>query len=263
MADNEFATPAGLKPGAQLDSRFPVAFAEPVSQGYALMTGYFSGKGKSRIGPGAYDLLENIDVHLYCPVGGVFSLTFTRFNGKGYKVAECEGIYSVTNNNGRWAIQLASTLFHEAGYEHDNYPDAKMAHRIGSQGYLAHFGYRNEDVLNDRSVGRGSYQPPLPTGTRVANVSFGYGPRERSGNARAGYSMEGWKTTGVASCLSVSEIAPPRSGGFNTRLDEFVDLAGGMVGQYDYTRLRPERPLLLHATHDKAHVLGGLLAVYR
>jgi hypothetical protein len=140
----------------------------------------------------------------------------------------------------------------------ERYPDAEDTHRIGSQGYLAAFGYRDEQLLNDLSKGRGSYEPELPIGTKRASVSFGYGPRERSRDARNNSPMAGWRTAGVKSRLSVSEVtAQTGTGSTTTNLDEFVELAGGAVGKYDYTRLRPERPLVIHATHDKAHVLGG------
>jgi hypothetical protein len=300
----EFAKPATLKPGAQLDSRFPVSFAQSVSQGLQLIVQHFAalsqrdlpalaktmhfpfaiyeeiepvvvaserellakppatlngtGNGRSRIAKGSYDLLESVNVHLYCPVGGVFSLSFARYTADGNKLLDCEGIYSVTNNDGRWGIQLASTIFHERGYEQNRYPDAEETHRIGSQGYLAAFGYRDEQLLNDLSKGRGSYEPELPVGTKRASVNFGYGPRERSRDARNNTPMSGWRTAGVKSRLNVSEItAQTSSGNFDTNLNEFVELAGGTVGKYDYTRLRPERPLIIHATHDKAHVLGG------
>jgi hypothetical protein len=131
-----------------------------------------------------------------------------------------------------------------------------VAHRLGSQGYLAAFGYRDEELLNNRSLGRGSYEPGLPVGTRTASVSFGYGPRERTNNARDNDPMRGWVVDGVTSRLNVSEVRPP-SGDFDTNLDEFVELAGGTVGEYGYTRLIPTEPLVIHATHDKAHVLGG------
>ena len=300
----DFAQPAGLGPGAQLDSRFPVSFAVPVSEGLRLVMEYFTalnqrdldgiagtlhfpfaiyediepivvenaaglrstppptmngtGRGATRISPGSYDLLESVNVHLYCPVGGVFSLSFTRYTADGHKLLDCDGIYSVTNNDGRWGIQLASTIFHERGYEGNGHPDAEVTHRVGSQGYLAQFGYRNEDTLNDRSVGRGSYEPELPVGTRRASVSFGYGPRDRSNDARNGQPMAGWRTSGVTSRLNVSEVtASTGTGTLQTNLGQFVELAGGAVGDYDYTRLRPDRPLVIHATHDKAHVLGG------
>lgn len=112
--------------------------------------------GQRALLPGSYDLLEGVNVHLYCPVGGAFSLKFTRFTPDGHKLMECDNMISVTNNDGRWAIQLISGIFHEAGYEKNSYPDAEVSYRLGSQGYLAAFGYRDEALLNDRLNGRGS-----------------------------------------------------------------------------------------------------------
>lgn len=300
----DFDKPADLRPGAQLDSRFPVSFSEPVTEGLRLVIAFFTalnqrdvagiadtlhfpfaiyedieplvyetradfvnnppptlngtGSGFTRIAEDSYDMLEGVNVHLYCPVGGVFSLDYTRYNAQGYKLFDCQGVYSVTNNDGRWAIQLISTIWHEVGYEGNEHPDAEIADRIGGQGYLSQFGYRDEEVLNDRSTGRGSYEPELPVGTRRASVSFGYGPRGRSQNARDNDPMQGWIVSGVTSRLNVSVVtAQTGTGTLNTNLDEFIDLAGGTVGEYSYTRLRPQRPLVLHATHDKAHTIGG------
>lgn len=95
-------------------------------------------------------------------------------------------------------------------------------------------------------------------GTRTASVSFGYGPRGRSQDARDNDPMRGWVVSGVTSRLNVGEVtAADSTGTLNTNLAEFSELAGGAVGDYSYTRLRPDRPLLIHATHDKAHILGG------
>jgi hypothetical protein len=41
-AATDFAQPANLRAGAQLDSRFPVSFAEPVAKSFQLVTEYFS-----------------------------------------------------------------------------------------------------------------------------------------------------------------------------------------------------------------------------
>jgi hypothetical protein len=300
----EFPPPPALLPGGQLDSRFPVSFSEPVSQGFRLLTDYFTAlnqrdldgiaqtlhfpfalneqiepvvvesasqllsnppptldaSGGGRIMPGSYDLLEGMNVHLYCPVGAAFSLKFTRFTPDGNKLLVCDGIYSVTNNDGRWGIQMASTIFHELEFLGVEYPDAEAHELRTGANYLAAFGYGNEEILNDPVSQRGSYERALPPGTRTASVDFGYGPRERSRNARENRSMEGWVTEGVASRLRVSTAQPvdPNRRG-NTNLPEFVDLAGGAVGEYGYTRTRPERPVVLHATHDKAHALTGYL----
>jgi len=302
----DFPRPATLRPGAQLDSRFPVSFKDCVSQGFRLVTEYFTalnernldalaatmhfpfaiyediepiivptardlvanpppslnatGRGKSRILRGSYDLLERMNVHLYCPVGGVFSLTFTRYTPDGNKLLICDGIYSVTNNDGRWAIQLASTIVHEADFVGITYPDAEQALIRGEENYLAAFGYGNEKILNDAASSRGSYERPLPVGTRTAGVNFGYGPRERSRDAREGRPMDGWKIKGVTSRLQVSSVTEAsRNRVLNTNLPEFIELAGGAVGAYGYTRERPVRPLIIHATHDKAHVMNGYL----
>lgn len=300
----DFSRPADLPPGAQLDSRYPVAFAEPVSEGLRLVVRFFTamsqrdiegvantlhfpfaiyedieplvfdtaadfvsnpppslnstGQGFTRIANGAYDLLESVNVHLYCPVGGVYSLSYARYNAQGHKLFDCDGVYSVTNNDGRWAIQLISTIWHEQGYEDNEHPDAEETSRVGRQGYLSAFGYNDEELLNNLSVGRGSYEPQLPIGTRRASVSFNYGPRQRSQNARDNDPMLGWRVDGITSRLNVSEVtATTGTGTTDTRLAEFSDLAGGAVGTYSYTRLRPDRPLVIHATHDKAHVLSG------
>ena len=303
-APDEFPKPPGLRPGAQLDSRFPVSFATSVTEGLRLVTEYFvalnqrniegiartlhfpfaiyediepiviqsaadfianppptlnaTGKGKTQILKGSYDLLESISVHLYCPVGSAVSLSFARFTPDGHRHLSCDGIYSVTNNDGRWAIQLVSTIVHEVDFIGINYPDAEQAEIRQSQNYLSQFGYGNEAVLNDLKSSRGSYEPPLPVGTRTASVNFGYGPRERSRDAREGHPMSGWRTKGVKSRLNVSvRTADSVNRTFETNLPEFIELAGGAVGQYAYTRDRPVRPITIHATHDKAHTLNG------
>lgn len=302
----EFPRPEGLRPGGQSDSRFPVSFANPVREGFRLMSDYFTalnqrdlegiadllhfpfaiyenieplvfetredflrnppptlngtGRGPTRIMPGSYDLLESMNVHLYCPVGGAFSLSFTRYTPEGHRLLLCDGIYSVTNNDGRWAIQMASTIFHETDFIGVQYPDAEAADIRGSQNYLAAFGYGNEELLNTPSLGRGSYERPLPVGTRTASVSFGYGPRDRTRNARENRPMDGWRTIGVTSRLNVSvQREVPQGAVLNTDLEEFSDLAGQTVGEYSYTRDLPRRPIVIHATHDKAHTYGGYL----
>jgi hypothetical protein len=303
-AATDFEQPAGLRPGGQLDSRFPVSFAKPVSEGLRLVMEYFTalsqrdaaamvrtlhfpfaiyediepivvqtpadflaappptlngtGRGKSRILRGSYDLLEGINVHLYCPVGAAFSLSFTRYTADGHKQLACDGVYSVTNNDGRWGIQLASTIVHEVDFLGVGYPDAELATTRAEQNYLGAFGYGNEAILNDPTTSRGTYEPPWPVGTRTAGVNFGYGPRERSRDAREGHPMSGWKTKGVKSRLAVTvRSEESRNRAIDTNLAEFNALAGGSVGEYAYTRDRPVRPVVIHATHDKAHTLAG------
>src|SRR3546814_19728803 len=76
-----------------------------------------TGSGPTQISPHSYDLLESVNVHLYCPVGGVFSLGFTRYQPEGDKLFDCEGIYAVTNNDGRWAIEMVRSEERRGGKE--------------------------------------------------------------------------------------------------------------------------------------------------
>ena len=70
--------------------------------------------------------------------------------------------------------------------------------------------------------------------------------------------MTGWRTKGVKSRLSVNTVTEEsRNRVIATNLPEFIELAGGAVGEYSYTRDLPTRPVSIHATHDKAHTLGG------
>ena len=293
----DFEKPKALLPGGQSDSRFPVSFTIPVSQGLKLVIDYFTalnqrdlralaktlhfpfaiyeyieplvyqneaellrnpppslngtGTGKSRIAAGSYDILESVNVHLYCPVGGVFSLGFTRYQADGDKLLDCEGIYSVTNNDGRWAIQLVSTIIHEVGYERYPYPDAEMSDRLGSQGYLAAFGYRDEELLNDRSKGRGSFEPRLHDGTKTASVSFGYGPRDRTRNARANDPMRRTAMARIhatAAPLDVGALmgdfqkhAPPQAQGLLGILGAAKSMMGGAMP--GFTMMGPGGPV--------------------
>lgn len=300
----DFAQPEGLQPGAQSDSRFPVSYRDPVTEGLRLTMDYFSAlnqrdingiadtlhfpfainedieplvfdtandlitdpaptlnftpRGLSRVGDGTYDILENVNVHLYCPVGAVTSLSFQRFNARGYKLGDYDCLISATNNDHRWGIQMVSSIFHELEYAGIRYPLVEEMGIQERQGYLAAFGYRDTETLNNLAIGRGSYGDRLPVGTRTASVSFGYGPRDRTRNARAGTPMAGWVVSGVTSRLNISTVEElPENAPYETNLEEFVDLAGQTVGAYSYTRHPPRRPVVLHATHDKAHMLGG------
>jgi hypothetical protein len=89
-----------------------------------------SGKGVSAIQPGAYDLLDGIEIHVYNPVGAGLSMTYSRYGGGGHKVLVCEGIYGITNNDGKWGIELVSTIFTPARALGVEYRDATISPRV-------------------------------------------------------------------------------------------------------------------------------------
>ena len=61
--------------------------------------------------PGSYDVFQGLEVMGTHPVNATIALTYDRYDAHGKKLLRCEGIYAVTNNDGKWAIQLASTIF--------------------------------------------------------------------------------------------------------------------------------------------------------
>lgn len=94
--------------------------------------------------PGCYDVLDGIEIFNSNPVAVNLSLNYNRYSAEGYKLLRCEGIYCVTNNDGKWAIQGSSTIFTPANMIHVEYGDsAGAARRLRQDHCLA---YMNQDA---------------------------------------------------------------------------------------------------------------------
>lgn len=74
--------------------------------------------------PGLYDVLVGLDVLQFSPVMCNAAMTFDRYDENGKLVHRCEAVYLVTNNDGKWAIQLFSTIFTPAQDIGVQWPDA-------------------------------------------------------------------------------------------------------------------------------------------
>jgi hypothetical protein len=61
--------------------------------------------------PGAYDVFQGLEVLGTHPVNATIALVYDRYDSQGKKLLRSEGMYAITNNDGRWAIELASTIF--------------------------------------------------------------------------------------------------------------------------------------------------------
>ncbi len=77
--------------------------------------------------PGCYDVLDGIEIFNSNPVAVNLSLNYNRYSADGHKLLRCEGIYCVTNNDGKWAIQAMSTIFTPAHMIHVTYNDSITA----------------------------------------------------------------------------------------------------------------------------------------
>jgi hypothetical protein len=63
------------------------------------------------INPGSYDVFGGIEVFNADPVQVNLAMSYDRFSPSGDWLLRCDGVYCVTNNDGKWAIQLMSTIF--------------------------------------------------------------------------------------------------------------------------------------------------------
>jgi len=203
-----------------------------------------TGQGKSHIQPGGFDLLDGIELHLYNPVGAGLSLSYSRYGADGQKILSCQGIYAITNNDGRWGIELMSTIFTPARAIGLAYEDAEIAALRRGRDWMLGYTLRSQAVLNS------THQ----LGKR-ANVGLS-NPRTNAGGARGGDPMVGYKIDGVKSRLRVTTATPESIAAADANFDQFAEWAGGGVAQWDYTINLPEARVL-HATVDKAHTFGG------
>jgi hypothetical protein len=204
------------------------------------------GEGKSHIQPGSYDILEGIEIHTYNCVSAGCSMSYSRFGPDGHLALRSEGIYAITNNDGKWAVELMSTIFTPAAAIGVRYPEAEQAALRRGREWMLGYTLRDQALLNS------THQ----YGKR-ANVATN-NPRVNAGNARGGDPMGGFKIKGVRSRLRITETTPESAARGDANFAQFAEWAGGGVGAWDYTISRPDARVL-HATVDKVHTVGGYI----
>lgn len=173
-------------------------------------------------------------------------MTYNRYSANGNLAQRCDGIYTITNNDGKWAIELMSTMFTPAAAIHVTYEDTIQNALRRGHDWMLGYTLRSQDLLNS---------------TRQYGKSAGVGtnnPRANAGNARKGDPMAGFRIKGVKSRLRVSEVTPESVAGSDNNFVEFAGWAGGGVGDWEYTINHPDARIL-HATVDKAHTMGGYI----
>lgn len=196
--------------------------------------------------PGSFDLLDGIAVLIYAPTGVGCSMSYSRYDSDGHKVAVCDGLYGITNNDGRWAIEWCSTIFTPAEAVGVQYSDAVEATLRRNRDWMLGYSRRDQKILNStHQLGRRAH-------LTLSN------PRENARNAREGNPMGGYRVQGVTSRLRVSNATPESVEGLDANFDQFASWAGGGVGEWAYTIAWPEGRVL-HATVDKTHALVGYL----
>jgi hypothetical protein len=155
----------------------------------------------------------------------------------------------VTNNDGRWAIELASTIYTPAAEIGQVYNDAIEANLRRGRDWMLGYSLRDQALLN-------STRRPGKT----ANIVI-YGPRERAGAARSGNPMAGYVTKGVTSRLRLAEVTAAQIAGADANLRGVRPMGRrrrGRVGLHDEPPGRPgaackpqqgPHPFRLHPLH--------------
>ncbi|MGH9739334.1 MAG: twin-arginine translocation signal domain-containing protein [Candidatus Acidiferrales bacterium] len=198
--------------------------------------------------PGCYDVLDGIEIFNSNPIAVNLSLNYNRFGPDGHKLLRCQGIYCVTNNDGKWAIQAMSTIFTPAQMLHVEYPDsAAEARRLRQDHCLA---YMNRDQ-------QAVWGPIRQLGVNLS-VSAG-GPTWELAPQGGFKALKAIQVNGVKTRLSAVNYT-------QEMLDKFhVDFAGyrtlfAQLGMgnwgWDFADA-PPGGRILHAGVEKVHALQG------
>jgi len=251
-----------------------------------------SSKPESQLRPGTYDIMDVLQLQTFNAVNVGLELCYTRYRADGYKIGINQGIYAITNNDGRWGIQLSSVIFTPTEYIGDKFDDAIEAHLRDGRSSMAAFGDHDYDILTGRrggpaeaqggGAGRGGRGGRGQGSGRVtASIAGAPGATSFFLSAWAGKPMEPYNSKGRRSRLSVNgpgvdaSINQLSAGDYEiAKLDRsigptnivtskgqpgwFYWMAGGGIGHYGYTKTLDDSKVL-HAGPEKAHALGGYI----
>ena len=216
---------------------------------------------------GCYDIFAGMEIFNSDPISANMALTYDRYDVTGRKLLRCEGIYCATNNDGRWALQLASTIFTPADLIGTRYPDAEMAakrlridHDLQFVTKDASFNATTTQV--GPTIGLGGGGTPVAS-TNNADTRTAAGLKHSQTFIRMhrpGGVMSLFRAKGVKSRLSVRDVteddlkrdAEPID--YEEYRDTFKPLGVGPWG-WVFGVVPAER--IVHQTVDKVHFITG------
>jgi hypothetical protein len=208
------------------------------------------------LNPGTYDILDVLQLHTYDPVNVGLELCYSRYRADGHKIGINQGIYGITNNDGKWGIQLSSIIFTPVNYVNVSYHDAAESFLREDRTHQVAWSYHESDYGNG----------PAPTPGQIsASVVNAYNTDNWLRSSRAGVPMEPYNSKGITTRLHVTDPSQPNTPATGVssamwtpdgKVGYFYDLAGQGIGKYGYTMTLPDARVL-HAGPDKAHVIAG------
>lgn len=229
----------------------------PASLGVTLKPVRF-GAQDSWLREGLYGVLVGLEVLHFDPVMCNVAMTYDRYDENGKLVHRCEGVYLVTNNDGRWAIQLFSTIFTPAQNIGVEWPDALAAAYRPRMNHVLGIWDDDYDILP--KLARHDSYP------RVGVIGGGVGNLTNTANTDP---MRPYDPRGVKTRLNITESPPanagqgpgqgPRRQPGRTRWDNaqdgFEEIKKGERGG-STTKMRDAR--VLHHTSNKVHIVSGV-----
>jgi len=244
---------------------------------------YESTAPESQFRPGSYDIMDVLQVHTFNPVNVGLELSYSRYRADGYRLGINQGIYAITNNDGKWGIQLSSIIFTPTEFIGVKYNDAEEAMLRQGRTGMAAFGDHDYDLLT--GLGWGAGQGNRRRAQKTAGIAGAPGATTFflsgwSGKPMEPYNSKGRKSrltvAGVADAAEINALAAERDaiGEYERGLGKtnivrpdgkpgwFFAMAGGGVGHYGYTMHLPDSRVL-HAGPEKAHSLGGYIRYTR
>jgi hypothetical protein len=199
--------------------------------------------------PGCYDVFDGLEVISADPISSAMALTYYRYGSDGKKILRCQGIYTVTNNDGKWAIQLMSTIFTPAEMMNVVYEDTiTAAKRLRMTHDLAF-------DISDRTLESGPFQGGKQASVTNGTVEVFY---QRVKNNMDPYKIKGVKTRLKVSDITPEDIAKRSQPSTPADYDYYRALFPRLkVGNWGFVFGVLPETRVIHATVDKAHMLSG------
>ena len=192
--------------------------------------------GENVLRAGSYDLMDTIQVHVYSVVGVGLVMEYSRYDTAGNPLMKCNGIYGVTNNDGKWGIEYMSTIFtpyNQVGID-ERYNFAAVDAALHANWRDHHHGrtYLDMDVL------RASVAVPIAHGTVALTPN---------------------RVKGIKSRLRFSTgDTPEYMAKQNYNQENFAVSSGESVGKWAFSIEQP-MTRVLHASTDKGHYFTGYM----
>ncbi|HEX9896270.1 MAG TPA: hypothetical protein VGA85_01230, partial [Dehalococcoidales bacterium] len=187
--------------------------------------------------PDTYDILDGMQLLMYTPIHAGLELTYTRYRGDGQKLGVSQGIYGVTNNAGKWGIQLTSLLYTQEGWENVARNDVRTVQYNNERNTM--WGYNIipwpgvgslQELIDVRGLGGQVEAGEEVVQLRTANMRLPW-TGEWLRSSRAGAPMSPYNYKGVKNRLLVAEPGTKRrTGGVNGGQTDGILGNSGLIG---------------------------------